>query len=81
MSDRATFIALSLTDSVLGNAIGSERSELAEAIRRLLVEAEKPSVPLGWCRGQHRESIYRQTHYHEHTEYCAEWESINKPSG
>jgi hypothetical protein len=61
MSDQAAYIALGLTDAVLGNAIGNARSELADAIRRLLEERERDSGVLGWCRSLHMESTYRRS--------------------
>jgi hypothetical protein len=77
MSDRATYIALRLPDAVLGNAIGNARSELADAVRALLAQCETDPGLLGYCHGQHRESVYRRTHYHERTDYCAGWEPIH----
>jgi hypothetical protein len=43
--DIATFMALKLTDSTLGNAIGSRRSELASDIRRLIAEFHEVAKP------------------------------------
>jgi hypothetical protein len=43
----------------------------AMIFRRLRRRPELGQV--GWCRSKHRESTFRQSNYHERTDYCVGW--------